>query len=185
MGCFDYTCECQKRRLPTCSHTGGQYQDAFVIIEVPLNNGKFAYIKGLYEEYGYVTVDLGKTEYRFYLNEFKNFFRDWIQSDSEKERSTYFLASRCWTYQEDYDPDFDGGEEKNTYKRYCSRNDGVDEIDTLTEEIVAKCIRIDKDMKFPTDKDRYEKEIAELEEDIKEKQERIEQLKKLIQAENP
>lgn len=185
MGCFDYTCECQKRKRPTCGHRGGQHQESFVIVEVPLNNGTIVHIKGLYEEYGYVSVDLDKTEYRFYLNEFKDFFEGWMEYTSEKHRSTCFLASRCWTYEEDFDEEYDDEEdEKDIYKRYCSRNDGVDEIVTLTKEIVAKCFRIDKDMKLLTDTDRYEKEIEELEAEIKEKQKRIEELKTLIKGEN-
>lgn len=157
MGCFDYTCECLKRGgydTSTCNHEGGQYQDATVIIEVPLDDGTNVHIKGYYEEYGYVRVKLDGVRYEFYLQEFEDYFRGWISDKPEKERSTYFLATKCWTYKEEHD---DGGRK---VLRECFEG----HIEKFTVDMLCKCIRIDKDMGLPHDEKLFEKGLVELQE---------------------
>lgn len=154
MGCFDYTCECINTGRNTCYHTGDQYQDANVIIEVPLDDGTNVHIKGYYEEYGYVVVKLDEVHYKFYLKEFEGYFKDWICDKPEKERSTYFLATKCWTYKEEDE------DEDRKVRRECFNG----RIKKFTVDMLCKCIRIDKDMNLPRDEKRLEKEIVQLEE---------------------
>lgn len=173
MGCFDYTCECINNGRNTCYHTGQQYQDANVIIQIPLNDGTNVHIKGYYEEYGYVSVKLNDVYYEFYLKEFEQYFKGWVCDKYEKERSKYFLATKCWTYREE-----DNGEGCKI-RRECFKG----QPNKFTSEMLSKCIRIDKDMNLPSDKERLVEEIKELEAKIQRTQELLESKKLLLKEE--
>jgi hypothetical protein len=84
MGCFDYICECGGNK---CDHIGGQFVSSLVIIEVNLSDNTTVFLKGFYEQYGYVLVN----EYKFYPEQFE----DLLEEGS-------YRAGRIWTY-EQYD----------------------------------------------------------------------------------
>lgn len=114
MGCFDYECECGGTK---CYHQGGQYHSSTVIIEVPLSDNTTVFLKGFYEEYGYVVVN----GHHFYPKQFE---------DIAEEGS--FKAKRIWTESEyDYD-------EEDRVTRNCY---GEDYVDELTPTILKKCIK--------------------------------------------
>lgn len=138
MGCFDYQCECGGQ---TCKHVGEQLNRSTVIIEVPLSDGTFVHLKGCYEEYGYIVVKLhiaadgGYVEYKFYLEQFEEFFEDWFDGESEDDLRTSLLATKVWTQSEDICED----ENENTLK-HCFDNVNAIPIE-LTQDIVEKCIQ--------------------------------------------
>ena len=176
--CFDFKCKrCAiDRKSATCRHFGGQHQEAYVIIEVSLNDGKSIFIKGFYPEAGYVEVTLNNVEYRFYLMQFEEFFKGWLEDEKETDRVKYFIAGDCWTYEEGYDELIDGDEDYNDseyYRRKCFRG----KIDEFTEEHVSKCIRADKDLNLPSDKDKLKAEIKELETEMKEMRKKLKTLR--------
>lgn len=112
MGCFDYECSCGGNK---CDHIGGQLFSSIVIIEVPLSDNTTVYLKGYYEQYGYVLVN----EYRFYPEQFE----DLANEDS-------FKAKRIWTYKE-YDEYEDEAVIKNCFG---------DDYSELTEDMLKKLI---------------------------------------------
>lgn len=153
MGCFDYECECGGN---SCAHVGGQLHGARVIIEVPLSDGTVVYLKGYYEEYGYVLVklpiaeDAGYVEYKFYPKQFEDYFHGWFDGESEEELRMGFLANKIWTFSETaWTLDKYGDEVQGKVKRHCF--DEIDaSVDDLTHDIVKKCIRADKGLVIKT-----------------------------------
>jgi len=123
MGCFDYTCECGGK---TCEHIGQQLNGATVVIEVPLVDGTNVYLQGEYEEYGYVTIG----DYRFYLNEFEEYFEHW-----DIDNTSDFLATSIWTLCETTYIHDEDGEHEAFVERDCFPGVTAD----LTLDILAKC----------------------------------------------
>ena len=143
MGCFDYQCECKGKH---CGHTGGQSCGANVYIEAPLSDGTNVYLKGYYEEYGYVLVyddDTNET-YFFYLKEFEECFEGWFNRDSAEKLDKSFLATKVWTdYELSWATDKYGYELEKTISRNCFNH--VEGKQTyLTSKILKQCIRADK-----------------------------------------
>lgn len=153
MGCFDYYCQCNGK---ICRHVGGQSDSSTVVIEVPLSDGKTIYLKGEYEEYGYVAVKMNGNKsiyYQFYLEENKDQFHWWFKNHSENFLETYLFAKRVWTHSEvlhitEIDEaelegeELDDDEGMIVVKRNCfNLSHNYDTI--LTPELVAKCIRAD------------------------------------------
>lgn len=153
MGCFDYTCACNGK---TCRHVGEQSDSSTVVIEVPLSDGKTIYLKGEYDEYGYVVVEMNGDKpvyYQFYLEEFKDCFDSWLENEPEEYLKRYFFAKRIWTFSEILHisdiaeaeierENLDDAEEMILVKRNCIYSiSGV--LRKLTPELVAKCIRAD------------------------------------------
>ena len=168
MGCFDYTCECKGK---TCEHVGGQYVASTVVIEVPLNDGSLIYVKGVYEEYGYVIVN---NEIKFYLKEFEDFFNGWLEDESDEDRKTIFVANKVWTVEDKMEDDY-----RNTYyaERDClPYNKSVVE---LTKDVMKKCIRADTGLNIPNDREKAIRRI----EDVKKKITSTEQLLEVYKQE--
>ena len=141
MGCFDYECECKGK---TCKHLGGQLHGSTVVIEVPLSDHTVVYLKGEYEEYGYVTVGA----YQFYLEQFREYFEGWIEDESPDKLDKTFLASQVWTLEESvltYEDDEDGNEHeiRKFVKRRCFTGDRKRVLVDLTPTLRSKCIRLD------------------------------------------
>lgn len=179
---IDYTCECQGV-TGTCGHQGKVYQGAEVVIEVPLSDGNYIYINGFYGQQGYVTVELQGTEYRFYLDEFEENIQGWIEDDSEEERSKYFRARRCWTYDEEADARYHHSLKcyTNGSRLRCLVNCFEDDIITdFTEEDLKKCVRVDQDMVIPTEKEKVERKIAELKQEMNNIQKQLNRLEQKL-----
>ena len=156
MGCFDYTCECKGK---TCEHVGGQYVTSNVVIEVPLNDGSLIYVKGVYEQYGYVTVN---DEIRFYLKEFKDFFRGWLEDECDKDRETIFVANKVWTVEDEM--------EDHRYNKYYEERECLPynkPVVELTAEKITNCIRADIGLDIPNDTEKRLQKIKDLERTIK------------------
>ena len=195
MGCFSYSCNgCKGRR---CNQAGGQSNSCISIIEVPLSDGTTVYLKGEYNESGSVDIDFEDETYEFYPIQFKHLFEGWFENEDEEYRKFKLLAHKVYTYSEevyvdedDYDSeddddseddeDDDDSEEKGlTVIRNCQPSNI--KIETLTKEILAKCIRADKYIGLPDRQtilkqkiectksiiQRYEKELKEYEEELK------------------
>lgn len=147
MGCFDYTCECNGK---TCEHVGGQYVISNVVIEVPLNDGSTICVKGVYEEYGYVIVN----DIRFYLEEFQQFFEDWLYDEDEKDRETIFVANKVWTLEDKLSDRYHNNyyEEKDC----LPYNTLVVDLDV---EKIKKCIRADSGLNIPNDREKTVQKI--------------------------
>lgn len=155
MGRFDYLCECEGR---ICRHTGGQNDESEVIIEVPLVGGKNVYLLGRYECYGYVTVSYKNLRYQFYPEQFKEFFEDWLETESEEVRKNIFIAKRIWT---DSEPN-KYGDILNTDCFDLSCN-----ITDVTPEIIERCIRADNNINLPSDLEKKRNRINSLTKQIK------------------
>jgi hypothetical protein len=142
MGCFDYECECKGK---TCKHVGGQLYGSTVVIEVPLSDHTVVYLKGEYEEYGYVTVGT----YQFYPEQFEDYFEGWLEDESPDKLDKIFLATRVWTLEETvytYEDDEDGNEQETRkfIKRKCFTGDHTRVSADITPTLLSKCIRLDK-----------------------------------------
>ena len=182
MGCFDYKCDgCDGY---VCHHSGGQNRSAIVIIEVPLSDETVVYLEGEYEECGYVTVKLNKTEYyEFYPIQFEEYFKDWFERESEKERRIKFISHNIYTVKEKvHVSELDDDAEDDVYvtKTYnCNPSKSV----PLTKNILSKCIRADKDLGLPSYVEQLKRDIQNSEYKIKLEQERLEKIKKELEEE--
>lgn len=131
MGQFDYKCECGGK---SCNHVGGQLYESTVIIEVPLSDGTVVYLKGEYEQYGYVVVN----EQEFYLKEFEEYFEDW-----HCDEDGFLLANKVWTYSElELIKDKFGDEEqgKTVLERECfDKKNKI--LTSFTPQIYDQCMR--------------------------------------------
>jgi hypothetical protein len=119
MGIFGFECACGGK---TCKNVGTQEFADEVIIEVPLKDGGFVYLQGVYEGYGNVFV--GETE--FFLEQFKEYFEGWLEGLPITDREIY-LARRIWAQAEDFYPEDD--EDSDVIKpgrryRHCFNNVG-------------------------------------------------------------
>ena len=152
MGCFDYECECRGR---TCVYVGGQNGgDSTVVIEVPLNDDTTVYIKGEYNSYGAVLVG----EYTFYPEQFDEFFKGWLSSESDSARSKIFLAKRIWTLSHyECEDDHEMIQKVTT----CAPPDLMVKV-KIGSATTSKCIRTDKDLNIPSDNERHKKRIETL-----------------------
>jgi hypothetical protein len=153
MGEFRYTCsECEGEE---CGH-GGQheYQPADVVIEVPLSDDKTIYLNAHYEGYGYAVVKLNKnTNYEFYIEEFREYFKDWLVDHDENYRSTKYLCSKIYTVSQKEDASMNN--ENARYGQTILVDYGCDDGKSkkavkLTKEILSKCIRADAGMNLPS-----------------------------------
>jgi hypothetical protein len=134
MGCFDYTCECAGT---SCEHVGKQYQDATVIIEVPLSDGTSVYLKGEYYQSGNVEVSMGDEIIEFHLEEFRKFFDVWFAEDQKKKE---YLASRVWTLREDpTDEDRYGDVVNGKVRRECFDGGRVVKLNPI---ILQRCLTV-------------------------------------------
>ena len=150
-GCFDYECECGGK---SCDHVGGQLNESKVVIEVPLSDGTDVYLEGDYEEYGYVTV--GK--YKFYPEQFKEFFKTWLDGESDEERNTTFLSKRIWTRSETtYAPEYDCMVKA---KRSCFHDKF--HISKVNAEMLGKFIRADNGLNIRSKKQAQEDRLRDL-----------------------
>ena len=130
MGCFDYTCECGGE---TCAHVGGQLDESQVIIEVPLSDGTVVYLKGHYQEYGYVQVN----EEDFYLTEFEEYFDCWYDDSHDG----FLLANKVWTVSEYTTVQDEFGDEvRGDVQRKCFDTQGK-LVTSLTPNIYDMCMR--------------------------------------------
>jgi hypothetical protein len=137
MGCFDYECECHGK---TCNHVGSQLYNSNVVIEVPLSDHTVVYLKGQYDEYGYVKVG----EYTFYLEQFQEYFEGWLDDEQETDREKIFLATRVWTLNETIYTTTDDGKDVPTHvHRKCYTGDARALAETISPATLSKCIRID------------------------------------------
>ena len=180
MGCFDYDCECGGE---TCTHKGFQDNEATVIIEVPLSDGTNVYLKGEYEEYGYVTIKVNDQEYEFYLEEFKSYFLGWFQDKEDIKKC--LLAKRVWTSEETlevYDRKRDLYVEKKV-KRKCFEQTEYS-VSDLTPEIVNKCLCVNTVVELPTyqeilteKQEKLKKQIEELQSQLKQSKEQLKEIK--------
>jgi hypothetical protein len=157
MGCFDYECECGGT---TCVFVGGQNGgDSDVIIEVPLNDGTTVYVKGRYESYGSVHVG----NYQFYPEQFEEYFKGWLSSESDESRSRIFRAGKIWTmlyshYNYDDEDDYETCRKKASN---CQPKD-IMIITRLGKNTLRKCIRADEGLNILTDEQRKAKRAEEL-----------------------
>lgn len=143
MGCFDYCCECKGK---SCDHTGGQTNPSVAYIEVPLSDGSNVYLKGFYDQYGYVAVKSvsSNIEYHFYLTEFEEYFESWFNRDFDESISRIFIANKVWTAEETIWGEDDYHEEAERHvTRLCFDRRNVPTVE-LTADILSKCIRADK-----------------------------------------
>lgn len=129
MGCFDYKCECAGK---SCNHVGGQLDESEVIIEVPLSDGTVVYLKGDYQEYGYVQVN----EEDFYLKEFEEYFEFWSENDQG-----FLLANKVWTYGEHTVVEDQFGDEVGGHVVRKCFNDSNKILTNLTPQIYDMCMR--------------------------------------------
>lgn len=166
MGCFDYQCECDGK---TCGHVGGQLNSSNVIVEVPLSDGTVVYLKGEYEEYGYVVVE----NYKFYPEQFREFFVSWFDGEPEKERASSFLAKRIWTESETtWTTDKFGSNIEGFVERRCFDYVGA-KISDITDDTVRKCIRADKGLVLESEDEKKQKRIAYLKSQVEMMQKEI------------
>lgn len=143
MGCFDYECACGGK---TCVFVGGQNGgNSTVVVEVPLLDGTFVFLKGKYNSYG--TVDIG--EYKFYAEQFRDFFPSWLDGLKEDELSKCFKARDIWTlkytkYVDEDDDEYDPDNMANNAKVVTSECFDDGDVSNMTSEIIEKCIRVKK-----------------------------------------
>lgn len=199
MGCGSFLCDgCDGEH---CNQDGGQNGDCKAIIEVPLSDGTTVYLKGHYDDGDRtVNVKIGKDNYRFYADQWQEYFKDWFPYHSAKSRKSEFLGGKVYTYSyKEYageDGDSDDGYEERFVTRHCECQPYGTEIVELTKEILAKCIRADRGMNLPDEEQEKANEIQKLKDSIeKYKQEIIrmqsripeleEELKKLTKTEEP
>lgn len=170
MGCFDYECNCGGT---ICGFKGGQDNgSSSVVIEVPLTDGTVVFVAGEYDSYGSVAVG----NYTFYPEQFQDFIEGWLENEKDAARSKIFLAGKIWTT-----------EYVNLDEDSISRTDGYMEssdcyqgsITELTDALVAKCIRADKDLNIPSNADRQKAKIQKLEEQIKNAKAELDLINKL------
>lgn len=146
MGCFDYECGCGGE---SCEHVGGQLNNSEVIIEVPLSDGTVVYLKGEYEQYGYVTIKIAgqpDTEYKFYLKEFEEYFDGWFDREPEEELNKCFLANKAWTRSETTCVlDRFGDETEGYVKRRCFYESDVGDnpLTNVDQNLLSKCTLAD------------------------------------------
>jgi hypothetical protein len=182
MGCFDYVCDgCEG---DDCGHRGSQNREATVIIEVPLSDGTTVYLKGEYEEYGYVTIKLDGEEYEFYPIQFKEYFKDWFKNSSEKYQRMRFLAHKVYTYSEyvyasELHEDVEDDDAKIKVRRDCSPKESV----KFTNEIKSKCIRADGGRDPSEYIEELKRNIKSTENDIEYQKTKLERLKKELTEE--
>jgi len=157
MGCFDYQCECGGTK---CVYVGGQNGgDSDVVIEVPLNDGTTVYVKGRYESYG--SVHVGK--YQFYPEQFDDYFKGWLSSESDQQRSKIFRAGKIWTMMYSHYM-YDDEDDYETCRKRASNCYPMDImiITKLGKNTISKCIRADADFSIPTDEERKAKRAEQL-----------------------
>lgn len=136
---------------------------SYVVIKVPLKDGTAVYLEGIYEEYGYVTVRCKEVGYKFYLEEFEEYFKGWFKRESEAERARSFKASTAWTTYDQQCDYRDYDRKDHVVKRYCY--EGPKTVQ-LTEEILSKCIRADTGLDIKSDAEKKNERIAELTREI-------------------
>lgn len=127
MGCFDYTClACNGIQ---CGHNGSQFCCSIVAIFVKLNDDTEVYLRGYYEEYGYVIVrGPNNKDYTFYLKEFEDCIGDWIKDENPEDKKYIFLAEGAITIENEID-------DHNEQNCFC------EETVSLTDDIIKKCIK--------------------------------------------
>jgi hypothetical protein len=150
MGEFRYICsECQGEE---CGHGGQQdYQPADVIVEVPLSDGKTIHLKAHYEGCGYVAIKLNKeTTYEFYLEQFRQYFKDWLIDSNEEYRSECYLCTKIYTVSEKQEAT-NINQNARPGQTISIDYHCADDIKTvkLTKDILSKCIRADAGMNLP------------------------------------
>jgi hypothetical protein len=157
MGCFDYECACGGE---TCPFKGGQDGgSSTVVIEVPLKDGTRIFVTGTYDSYG--SVQIG--EYRFYAEQFEDYFEGWLSSESDKARSKIFLAKRIWT------TEYVSLEEDDTSLSYGSTVSSdcySGSVDEFNPTDIEKCTRADTGLDILSDDDRQKARIAHLKKQI-------------------
>lgn len=170
MGEFRYICsECEGEE---CGH-GGQheYQPAYVVVELPLSDGTTVHVKGCYEGYGYVVIKLNKeTTYEFYLEQFREYFRDWLINENEEYRSSKYLCTKIYTSSEKQDASNinENARPGQTITIDYNCANGKQPV-KFTKKILSKCIRADEGLNLPNYLDYlveqteiYKKEILEI-----------------------
>lgn len=153
MGCFDYECSCG---ASTCVYDGGQSGgESDVVIEVPLNDDTSVYIKGHYNSYGGVE----SKEYTFYPEQFQDYFKGWLNRESEEKRSKTFLCKRIWTVSYNH---YDDEYEKMLVKKTECLPDDIKITTRLGKKTIEKFIRADKDLNILSDKEKKDIRIKDL-----------------------
>lgn len=199
MGCGSFLCDgCRGRN---CNQNGGQNGDCKAIIEVPLSDGKTVYLKGHYEDDDRtVEVKLGENIYKFYAEQWKQYFDDWFPYHSASRRKSEFLGGKVYTYSyKDYagdDGDSDDEYEEKLITRHCECQPYGTKVVDLTKEILAKCIRADRGMNLPDEEQEKANQIQKLKDNIEQYKKEIirmqtripeleEQIKKLTKPNEP
>jgi len=165
MGCFDYECNCGGA---SCGFRGGQNGGSSrVVIEVPLSDGTTVFLAGTYDSYGSVAVE----NYTFYPEQFGDFIEGWLDSENDAARRSIFLAGKIWTTDcMSLDEDDDGYMEPSD----CYQGSTTE----LTEDIIAKCIRADKNFTIQSDADKKNARIQKLKEQIEVLQKKLDRISK-------
>lgn len=165
MGCFDYECNCGG---VICGFKGGQNGGSSnVAIEVPLSDGTTIVVAGKYDSYGSVAV--GK--YTFYPEQFGDFIEGWLENEKDEARSSIFLAGKIWTTEcISFEDNAHGYMELSD----CYQGSTTE----LTDDIVARCIRADKDFNIPSDDDKKNAKIQKLKEQIRKANEDLDRISK-------
>lgn len=183
MGCGDYECyRCKGRK---CGHCGGQFVPSKVIVEVPLSDGKTIHTKGEYDEdERCVTKTLNGKVYKFYPEQFKEYFKDWFEDLREAERSINFIAKGIYTcsHKEDASNHHSNARPGKLVTVDFNCADGL-EVTKLTESVLKKCIRADKDLGLPPYTEYLEKQIQKAKNDIIYYQKRLEDYEKQLKEE--
>lgn len=184
MGCGDYKCSgCKGRK---CGHYGGQFCPSKVIVEIPLLDGKTIHIKGDYDEdERCVTKKINGQIYNFYPEQFKEYFKGWFENLPEQERSRNLMANCIYTYSHKEDASNLSINARSgklvTVDFDCA--DGLEVTKTVTESILKKCIRADKDLGLPPYTEYLKNQIERTKNEINYYQKRLEQYEKQLEEE--
>lgn len=181
MGEFRYTCsECEGEE---CGHAGQhEYQPADVIVEVPLSDGTSVHVKGHYEGYGYVVLKISKKEtYEFYLEQFREYFEDWLIHHHEEYRSTKFLCTNIYTVSQKEDASEINENARPGQEVICDYDCGAGKKTVkFTKKILSKCIRADHDLNLPSYLDYLVDRVKTSKAELLQLQPKLEQLKQSL-----
>ncbi len=183
MGCGDY--ECSRCKGRTCGHYGGQFVPSKVIFGIPLSDGKAIHVKGEYDEdERCVTKTLNGKVYKFYPEQFREWFKDWFGHLPEAERSRNFIATGIYTcsHKDDASNHSDNVRPGKLITVDFNCADGL-EVSKLTESVLKKCIRADKDLGLPPYTEYLEKQIERIKNEIICYQKRLEDYEKQLKEE--
>jgi hypothetical protein len=181
MGEFDYICsECEGE---TCHHAKQcEYQPADVIVELPLSDGTTVHVEAHYEGYGYVVIKINKKEsYEFYLEQFREYFKDWLIRENEEYRSQKFLCTNIYTVSQEEDPSGSNENARYGQKIMCDYECGYGKKTVkFTKQLLSKCIRADKDLNLPNYLDNLVEDVKTYKRELLEIKPKLEKLKESL-----